>query len=147
MEVRHAQSDQWKEAAALALLLWPSHSKEEMEREFQALLQNPDAAVFLAWQKDQAVGFAQCGIRRDYVEGSSSSPVGYLEGIYVLPDYRRRGLARELLARCEGWSREKGCREMGSDCSLGNLDSQRFHLGSGFNEAGQIRCFIKPLGE
>ena len=89
MEVRHAQSDQWKEVAALALLLWPSHSKEELERE----------------------------------------------------------LARDLLARCEGWSREKGCREMGSDCSLDNLDSQRFHLGSGFHEAGQIRCFIKPLGE
>lgn len=139
MEIRHAEKNQWREAAGLALLLWPSHQKEELEREFQALLQDPQAAVFLAWQGEEAVGFAQCSLRQDYVEGSASSPVGYLEGIYVRPDYRHRGLARALLSRCEDWSREKGCREMGSDCSLENLDSQRFHLRSGFDEAGQDR--------
>lgn len=145
MEIRRAKKDQWKEAAALALLLWPSHQKEELEEEFQALLQDPQAVLFLAWQGKEAVGFAQCGLRQDYVEGSASSPVGYLEGIYVRPDCRRQGLARALLSRCEDWSREKGCREMGSDCSLENRDSQRFHLHSGFDEAGQIRCFIKDL--
>lgn len=145
MEIRRAEKDQWKEAAGLALRLWPSHPKEELEEEFRALLQDRSAAVFLAWQGEEAVGFAQCGLRQDYVEGSSSSPVGYLEGIYVRPDCRRRGMARALLARCEEWSREKGCRQMGSDCSLENRDSQRFHLHSGFDEAGQIRCFIKDL--
>ena len=145
MEIRHAEKNQWREAAGLALLLWPSHQKEELEREFQALLQDPQAAVFLAWQGEEAVGFAQCSLRQDYVEGSASSPVGYLEGIYVRPDYRHRGLARALLSRCEDWSREKGCREMGYDCSLENLDSQRFHLRSGFDEAGQIRCILKVL--
>ena len=34
------------------------------------------------------IGFAQCTLRNDYVEGSSSSPVGYLEGIYVKDEYR-----------------------------------------------------------
>lgn len=58
------------------------------------------------------------GLRRDYVEGSSTSPTGYLEGIFVLTGYRGRGLAKALLAECEKWSRQKGCREMGSDCAL-----------------------------
>ena len=49
MDIRRAKADQWGEAASMALLLWPSHPKEDLEQEFQALLQNPDAAVFFAY--------------------------------------------------------------------------------------------------
>lgn len=41
--------------------------------------------------------FAQCGLRHDYVEGRGSSPVGYLEGIFVEKEYRKQGCAKELL--------------------------------------------------
>ena len=145
MDIRRAKADQWGEAASMALLLWPSHPKEELEQEFQALLQNPDAAVFFAYEGNVLAGFAQCGLPRDYVEGSSTSPTGYLEGIFVLTGYRGRGLAKALLAECEKWSRQKGCREMGSDCALENRESRQFHLHSGFLEAGRIICFIKDL--
>lgn len=64
---------------------------------------------------------------------------------FVLTGYRVRGLAKALLAECEKWSRQKGCREMGSDCALENRESRQFHLHSGFLEAGRIICFIKDL--
>ena len=147
MGIRQAKAGQWREAAAMALRLWPSHEQEELEREVQQLLQNPDAAVFLLYDQNVPAGFAQCGIRRDYVEGSSGSPVGYLEGIFVTPEYRRRGFAKALLRECERWCRQKGCLEMGSDCALENRESQQFHLSGGFSEAGRIICFIKNLGE
>ena len=145
MEIRRAKTNQWQETAAIARMLWPSHEKEELEQEFRVLLHNPDTAVFLVYQGDVLAGFAQCGLRWDYVEGSSSSPVGYLEGIFVLPSYRGQGLAKALLAECEKWSRQKGCSEMGSDCALENRESWHFHLHSGFLEAGRIICFIKDL--
>ena len=53
------------------------------------------------------VGFAQCGLRRDYVEGTESSPVGYLEGIFVKESYRSKGCAKELLLACESWAKKK----------------------------------------
>ena len=90
-------------------------------------------------------GFAQCQLRRDYVEGTESSPVGYLEGIYVEENCRRRGLAAALLAACEDWARTKGCREFASDCELTNSQSLRFHLALGFEEANRIICFTKKL--
>ncbi|MDD3192523.1 MAG: GNAT family N-acetyltransferase [Oscillospiraceae bacterium] len=145
MKIEQAKQDQWKEAAALALQLWPDHQAKPLEEEFRVLLQDPDAAVFLAYREERPVGFAQCGIRRDYVEGSSGSPVGYLEGIYMEPPCRGQGGSKALLAACEGWCREKGCREMGSDCALENKESRGFHLHSGFLEAGRIICFIKDL--
>ena len=69
----------------------------------------------------------------------------FWEGIYVREDFRRRGVARELLAACEQWARKQGCREFASDCELTNRESERFHRALGFGEAGRISCFVKKL--
>ena len=143
--IRKAEICDAKTAAELALRLWPDHSAEEMETEFNELLKDPDCAVFFSEQDGEAVGFAQCQLRRDYVEGTESSPVGYLEGIYVAEPYRNRGVARALLKACEDWAKRQGCTEFASDCELTNTDSLRFHLASGFTEANRIICFVKKL--
>ena len=62
MGIRQAKAGQWREAAAMALRLWPSHEQKELEREFQQLLQNPDAAVFLLYDQNVPAGFAHGGI-------------------------------------------------------------------------------------
>ena len=131
--------------AELACQLWPDHTVEEMRLEFAETLTKPDAAFFLAYADETAVGFAQCQLRYDYVEGTDSSPVGYLEGIYVADGYRQQGFARELLAACESWTKEKECSEFASDCELDNVQSLQFHLNVGFEEANRIICFTKKL--
>ncbi|MDO5326993.1 MAG: GNAT family N-acetyltransferase [Clostridia bacterium] len=133
------------EVAALACELWPEHSAEEMAEEFDSLLDREDAAVFLYREKGEAVGFAQCQLRHDYVEGTETSPVGYLEGIYVREGARRQGIARSLLSACENWAKTKGCAEFASDCEVDNTDSQRFHRAMGFEEANRIVAFVKKL--
>ena len=125
--------------------MWPAHSPDELREEFEALAEDGDAVCFLKYAGDRPVGFAQCQLRHDYVEGTGSSPVGYLEGIFVLEAYRRCGYAKELLLRCEAWAREQGCSEFASDCELENSDSLRFHLSLGFEEANRIICFRKTL--
>ena len=84
-------------------------------------------------------------MRCDYVEGTDSSPVGYLEGIYVAEAYRKQGFAKALLAACESWAKTKGCSEFASDCELTNTQSLQFHLRMGFEEANRIICFTKKL--
>ena len=81
----------------------------------------------------------------DYVEGTDFSPVGYLEGIYVAEAYRKHGIAGKLLDACETWAKSKGCTEFASDCELDNVQSLRFHLHTGFEEANRIICFTKKL--
>lgn len=93
----------------------------------------------------QSVGFAQCGLRHDYVEGTTGSPVGYLEGIFVEEPYRKQGCAKQLLDCCEQWAKEKSCTEFASDCELDNEISRQFHLGAGFREANRIVCFVKKI--
>lgn len=145
MDIRKAKSDDLVILTRLGLLLWPEHEAGALREEFDAIMAKPDAAFFLALDGEKAVGFAQCQLRHDYVEGTESSPVGYLEGIFVTEAHRGYGMAGRLLAACEGWAREQGCREFASDCELHNTGSLDFHLHMGFEEAGRIICFTKKL--
>lgn len=131
--------------AELACRLWPGHTAAEMQAEFAQSVAKADAAFFLAFDGEHAIGFAQCGLRHDYVEGTDSSPVGYLESIYVAEGYRKQGIAGKLLSACESWATEKGCTEFASDCELGNAQSLQFHLNMGFTEANRIICFVKKM--
>ena len=91
------------------------------------------------------VGFAQCQLRNDYVEGTKTSPVEYLEGIFVKEQCRHKGYAKELLVECEAWAKENGCSEFASDCEIHNVDSFHFHQAMNFIEANRIICFTKAL--
>ena len=94
---------------------------------------------------DAPVGFYEISLRNDYVEGTEGGTVGYIEGVFILPEYRSQHIAKELLVHGENWSRENGCTEIASDCVLDNTESLRFHLKVGFAEASRNIHFVKKL--
>ena len=143
--IRRANQEDAFLVAQLAAQLWPSQTAEEFEEEFKALLADTNAAVFLSQAQGTLMGFAQCQLRHDYVEGTESSPVGYLEGVFVAEGYRNQGYAAKLLSACEQWAKDQGCAEFASDCELDNTQSHAFHLCCGFQEANRIICFTKRL--
>ena len=143
--IRRANQEDAFLVAQLAAQLWTSQTTEEFKEEFDVLLHRSDAAVFLCVAGDKAVGFAQCQLRHDYVEGCETSPVGFLEGIYVDDAHRRSGVARALLSACEDWARSVGCTEFASDCELDNHDSLAWHLKAGFEEVNRTIWFAKKL--
>ena len=145
MEIRKAGIPEISQVATLSLKLWPDHTLDEMIAEFDLFAQRNDAALFLAYDGEKAIGFAQCQLRHDYVEGTSSSPVGYLEGIYVRASDRHLGFAGQLMQACEDWARGQHCTEFASDCQIDHTESLSFHLKMGFKEANRIICFAKHL--
>ncbi|MBE5784760.1 MAG: GNAT family N-acetyltransferase [Clostridiales bacterium] len=116
-----------------------------LEVEMELLLSDEGAAIFIAYVENVPAGFAQVQLRRDYVEGTATSPVGYLEGVYTETAFRKQGIAKRLVEICEAWAKEKGCLEFASDCELANSDSILFHKAIGFLEANRIVCFVKGL--
>ena len=119
--------------------------KQKMRQIHEEIVLKEDARVFIKYEGDIPIGFAQCQLRHDYVEGAETSPVGYLEGIFVKEGYRHKGYAKELLLCCEDWARIKVCKEFASDCELDNAISLKFHKAVGFTEANRIICFTKKL--
>ncbi len=91
------------------------------------------------------VGFVEATLRTDYVNGCETSPVAFLEGIYVEPEARRQGVAKELVAEVERWALGLGCREFASDALLENEASHRMHRGLGFTETERVVYFRKDL--
>ena len=144
MNIRKAAPTDSMTLAVLASRMW-EHDPIELEPEFAELTSSPEAACFLAFDGAKAVGFAQCQLRHDYVEGCETSPVGFLEGIYVDDAHRRGGVARALLSACEDWARSVGCTEFASDCELDNHDSLAWHLKAGFEEVNRTIWFAKKL--
>ncbi len=144
--IRKATPVDAKAIAALAVQMWQEADPAELAEEYVDMTASEEAAVFLLEQDGQPQGFAQCQLRHDYVEGTETSPVGYLEGVFVAEAYRRRGYAAQLLEACEQWAKEKGATEFASDCELENQASQAFHVQMGFAVANRIVCFAKKLG-
>lgn len=125
--------------------LWNHSDINDLYNEYNLLLNNQNCVVLFAQLNQKTVGFAQCQLRYDYVEGTSTSPVGYLEGIFVEKEYRNQGIAKLLLTECKTWAKEKHCTEFASDCELNNKLSIKFHEKCGFKIANKIVCFTQKL--
>lgn len=143
--VKSAEVNDLGVLAGLAALLWQNHSAEDLFHEFSKIMSKGESQFFLKYEEDMPVGFAQCQLRYDYVEGTETTPVGYLEGIFVKEGYRNKGYAKELLAECEAWAKRNGCHEFASDCEINNIGSFRFHKAMNFAEVNRIICFTKRL--
>lgn len=127
-------------------LLWPNDRVEEHMQEGLKIIESNALISFLIVDPHESfVGFADASIRTDYVNGCDHSPVAYLEGIFILEDFRNLGLARLLLKEVEKWGRSKKCLELASDTSLDNEISQNMHKKLGFEPTETVIFFKKNL--
>ena len=127
--------------------LWPGDPGEharEIERFFGGALHEPLAVLLAIDESGEALGFAELSIR-NYAEDCATNRVAYLEGWYVEPHARRRGVGRALVRAAESWGRAQGCSEFGSDAEIDNDVSAAAHKALGFDETARIRCFRKDL--
>ncbi len=145
MEIVQTDSSSLGVWVELASRLFTGHAAGELEAEYAEFLATGKETGFLCLKNGQAVGFMNLSVRQDYVNGTDGSPVAFLEAIYVLPEWRRRGVARQLIARAEQFARDKGLAQLASDCLEDNTLSQTFHQNSGFRETERVIYFVKDI--
>ncbi|MGV8920040.1 MAG: aminoglycoside 6'-N-acetyltransferase [Pseudomonas sp.] len=131
----------------LRAALWPD-SAADSDPDKHTILSEPERYLVLTFtNKDgKALGFAEASIRADYVNGTNSSPVAFLEGLYVQPANRGQGIARQLVVGVQRWAEEMGCAELASDALLDNQASHAMHKALGFVETERVVYFLKALG-
>ena len=140
--IRKATEKDFSLVAKLAHFMWSNHTCEDLENEFADTLAKGNAVSFLMYEKEQPLGFAQCQLRHDDVEGSASSPLAILEGIFVKEAYRNHGYAKSLLKECETWAALQGCKGFSSNFQL-KIAYTFIYMQD--LEANRIICFIKKL--
>lgn len=142
--VREARTSDAQAWARLRAELWPDCPLERHQLEI-AQLAKSSGVVALAVRAGEPIGFAEVSIRADHVEGTSTTPVPYLEGWYVASPHRGVGIGTGLLEFVEDWARKRGYREMASDAEIDNEASILLHGRRGFIEVGRTVHFVKML--
>ncbi len=143
--IRRCDAADLAEWARLRQALWPDGSVEEHASEIAAALPDGILRGYLAIGEDErAVGFAEVSIRR-YANGSTQSPVPFLEGIWIVPEYRQHGIGGLLIERISADCTAQGFVELCSDAEIDNLVSHHAHESWGFAETERVVYFRKPL--
>jgi aminoglycoside 6'-N-acetyltransferase I len=130
---------------ALRLALWPDVAEAEQFSEMADAVALGLYVRLAVTTDGSAVGFVEASKRVDYINGTNSSPVAFLEGLYVVQSYRRQGIARALVASVVKWALAQGCRELASDSLLDNTAAHAAHRALGFEETERVVYFRRKL--
>ena len=141
--LRETDLDHW---FRLRNMLWDGTSDSDHKSEMIDILDHHETQLVLVADAGagRLVGFLEASIR-PFVEDCDTDHVGYLEGWYVEPEFRKQGVGRALVATAETWAREKGCTEMASDAEIGNDRSLAAHLSLGYSETSRLVHLRKDL--
>ena len=145
---RKATTKDLERISYLMTMLYTDIGYEELLEENRYFFRK--CVFFVALDGKEIVGYVFGVIRRDYVEESRQyrdPKVGYIESLFVLPIYRKLGVARELCRLLEEWAKAQGALEMASDAYMANAESRAFHKAIGFTESKPIVHFIKRIGD
>ena len=143
--VRPIQESDLQAWYRLRQMLWDELTEQEHQDEMLDIYEHTDSQLVLVAEKDgRLVGFLEASIR-PFVEDCHSDQVGYLEGWFVEPGFRRYGIGRDLVRAAERWARKRGCTEMASDAEVGNDLSLEAHLKLGYKETSRLVHLRKDL--
>ena len=130
---------------ALRLRLWPDETEAGHLRDMADAIVRGHFVRLAIGDDGSAVGFVEASKRVDYVNGTDSSPVTFLEGLYIEPASRRKGVARILVTSVEAWAVAQGCSQLASDSPLENTAAHAVHLALGFTETERVVYFCRRL--
>lgn len=97
-------------------------------------------SVMLALHDEKPVGILQMNLRRDADKG-----VGNIPFLYLIPEYRCRGLGAQLLGEAVSVYRPLGRRYLRLRCAPDNYAAQRFYQRNGFVKIGEDPGSRVPL--
>jgi aminoglycoside 6'-N-acetyltransferase I len=126
--------------------LWDATSDEDHQAEMLDIIDHVETQFVVVAEAGggKLAGFLEASIR-PFVEDCDSDNVGYLEGWFVDPEYRRHGLGRALVTAAEEWARDRGATEMASDAEIGNDQSLTAHMRLGYEETSRLVHLRKEL--
>ena len=125
--------------------LWPDGTEAEHLRYMADALDRGHCVRVALAPDGSAVGFVEASRRVDYVNGTSTSPVAFLEGLYVTPSARRQGVARSLVDAVERWAAAQGCSKLASDSPIENVTAHAAHRALGFQETERVVYFRRVV--
>ncbi|WP_154181194.1 GNAT family N-acetyltransferase [Vibrio furnissii] len=105
----------------------------EQEKSIARYIENPDCLVLVAKVDIQIVGFITGYFSELVSSVSKPVPMGSIDELYVMPQYRQQGIARQLFSRLEQTFVEYGVAEVFVEVWDFNKEAQLFYQDVGFS--------------
>jgi ribosomal protein S18 acetylase RimI-like enzyme len=119
----------WREADAL-------ESSTDDPASIEAAISHPTSGVFVAESRGEVIGSVIAGWD------------GWRGGIYrlaVLPEWRRRGIATELVRRAEAHLRERGAVRIAAIVMTGETNAEAFWASVGYEHLEGARRYVRTF--
>jgi aminoglycoside 6'-N-acetyltransferase I len=118
---------------------------DRIRLEVGELLQEPESAVFLAWQGTRAIGVATVTTSRGIEFGFNAE----MEDLYVLPKMRGVGVGSALIRAVESWCSARGCTTIEVVVTPEGQETHDligYYCNRGFQESGRV-ILLRPLAK
>jgi ribosomal protein S18 acetylase RimI-like enzyme len=144
--IRRATRDDLPRIGALGALLVKTHHEFDAQRFLAptnrtqqgyayflgSQLEQPDAAIFVAAENADVIGYAYTQVDESYDYMALRGPAGILHDIIVGPEHRGRGVGRLLLEAVLEYLRSRGAPRVVLSTAERNEAAQRLFASMGF---------------
>ncbi len=89
----------------------------------------------VALDKQEIVGYGGVAIAGDVAD---------IHTLTVIPSYRRKGIATQILAELESWALSKGCKDFMLEMREGNLEAQPLYEKYGYQVISRRDNYYAP---
>jgi len=107
-------------------------SGHEVEQLMRSWVTDPKSIVYVFEDDECKQGFIKAKVTRPFVESASISQVGLIEMLWIEPEARRRGYAKQLVRAVEDWFAQQGIGYIDLHYMLGNHEAEEFWQAIGY---------------
>lgn len=155
IEIKEATAHRAEDVTDLVVRFREEHSRllggdktverEEVSDEVMSTLKNEDEGFFIAVADGEVVGYRSWELRDEFY---------FTKELFVVPSYRREGIAKALIRRMEDWLGERGQNVACIKCAPQNVAMISLARSEGYKILNQIELrknmtdeTLKPRGE
>jgi len=141
MKLKPIKKQDFPEWRNMRKALYLSNDDEFLDQEMEAIIKTGKCSCFcIKNENSETIGLVELS-ERNIVDGCLTSPVAYLEGLYLKPKYRGKGLGRTVIKQIMSLCRESGFTELATDTNYDNFRARAFYKAIGFEELEQVVGF------
>lgn len=125
-------------------IMQSSNNNSLLDEEIKVIreaLTNYSKVVYIDYENEIPVAFAQCTLKED----DQLNQIGYLVQIHIKKNYKNKGIDKRLLSKCEEWAKNKGCNKFTASCSIDDTQKLDLYNYSGFSEINKVAYFSKNI--
>lgn len=111
----------------------PHYTKHKHGLEFKGDFFSKKEVFFLAEDKGKVVGYAE-GIIQDLPSKFKNRKVGVLESLFLIKEYRHKGLGKKLSKEVLKWMKSKGIKEYKLVVHHANIKAYKLYKRLGFKD-------------